>query len=92
MRGFKDAVLPLHYGRHIQRLLNASDTRELIGAGPAVVDFELLNPELNAAFFKNLDHLHTVMEHGAALLERGVHVLVYAVSYDWVAIWVGNEC
>lgn len=69
--------------RHIQQFLNASDARELIGADPAVANFELLNLELNAAFFKNLDHLPTVVGHVAALLERGVRVLIYAGSYDW---------
>ncbi|KAF9493049.1 serine carboxypeptidase [Pleurotus eryngii] len=39
----------------------------------------------------NLDHMHTSVEHVAALLERGIRVLVYAGSYDWIAHWVGNE-
>ncbi|KAF9493039.1 serine carboxypeptidase [Pleurotus eryngii] len=76
---------------HIQQFLNASTTRELLGADPAVARFALISPDVNAAFFNNLDHLHTSVAHVAALLERGVRVLIYSGSYDWVANWVGNE-
>lgn len=81
----------LNVPRHIQKFLNASDTRELIGADPAAGNFELINTELHDAFFNNLDHMHTSVEHVAALLERDIRVLIYVGSYDWIAHWVGNE-
>ncbi|KAF4563804.1 hypothetical protein EYR36_003046 [Pleurotus pulmonarius] len=79
------------FTRHIREFLNASDTRELIGADPAVANFELINTKLHDAFFNNLDHMHTSVEHVAALLERDIRVLIYVGSYDWIAHWVGNE-
>ncbi|KAG9218161.1 hypothetical protein CCMSSC00406_0008100 [Pleurotus cornucopiae] len=57
----------------------------LLGADPAVAHFALLSPGVNAAFFSSRDHLHP-----SALLERGVLVLVYAGTYDWVANWAGS--
>ncbi len=47
--------------------------------------------KLHDAFFNNLDHMHTSVEHVAALLERDIRVLIYVGSYDWIAHWVGNE-
>lgn len=35
--------------------------------------------------------LHPTAEYVAALLERGVRVLIYVGTYDWICNWVGNE-
>lgn len=38
-----------------------------------------------------MDPLHPTDIHIAALLERGVRVLIYVGTYDWICNWVGNE-
>ncbi|KAE9394303.1 serine carboxypeptidase [Gymnopus androsaceus JB14] len=37
------------------------------------------------------DTLHTSKYHVSALLDRGVRVLIYVGSYDWICNWVGND-
>ncbi|KZT24363.1 alpha/beta-hydrolase [Neolentinus lepideus HHB14362 ss-1] len=42
-------------------------------------------------FIASGDMLRTSYDHVAALLERGVQVLIYTGTYDWICNWVGNE-
>lgn len=46
---------------------------------------------MSAAFSANRDELQSSHLHVAALLERGVQVLIYIGTYDWICNWVGNE-
>ncbi|KAF8178575.1 Alpha/Beta hydrolase protein [Mycena galopus ATCC 62051] len=34
---------------------------------------------------------HSTQHYVAALLERGIRVLIYVGTYDWICNWVGNE-
>ncbi|KAK1222656.1 hypothetical protein PQX77_014494 [Marasmius sp. AFHP31] len=47
--------------------------------------------EVYNAFDAKLDQYKQTPLHVAALLERGIRVLVYVGNYDWVCNWVGNE-
>lgn len=38
-----------------------------------------------------MDLYHRTHFHIAALLERGVQVLIYVGTYDWICNWIGNE-
>ncbi len=46
--------------------------------------------DLHERFFTGADFIHGQTQHYVtALLERGVRVLAYAGSYDFVCNWVG---
>jgi carboxypeptidase C (cathepsin A) len=51
----------------------------------------MISERVNYEFIKNLDHLHPTQYNVAALLDRGVDVLIYVGNYDLVCDWVGNE-
>jgi carboxypeptidase C (cathepsin A) len=53
--------------------------------------FSSCNNPLNAAFHAADDSLRMATEHVAGLLERGVRVLIYVGTYDWICNWIGNE-
>jgi carboxypeptidase C (cathepsin A) len=38
-----------------------------------------------------MDSFHCSDDQVAALLERGVRVLIYVGTYDWICNWIGNE-
>ncbi len=46
---------------------------------------------MGSGFRAAQDSLHPTKDYVAALLERGVKVLIYVGSYDWICNWVGNE-
>lgn len=43
------------------------------------------------AFGKNLDEYRPTYHYVSALLERGIKVLVYVGTYDWICNHVGNQ-
>jgi carboxypeptidase C (cathepsin A) len=53
--------------------------------------FSSCNNVISAAFHAADDSLHSSTAHVAGLLERGVRVLIYVGTYDWICNWVGNE-
>ncbi|KAJ3850914.1 serine carboxypeptidase [Lentinula lateritia] len=55
------------------------------------VNFSSCDANVGAAFDGTQDILHSSQDYVAALLERGVRVLIYVGSYDWICNWVGNE-
>lgn len=61
-----------------------------IGVDPAVRgNFSITSWRVNLEFIAGLDLYSYRADHYlAALLERGVRVLVYVGSNDWVANWV----
>ncbi|KAF8880906.1 serine carboxypeptidase [Gymnopilus junonius] len=54
-------------------------------------NFTSCNLDVQSAFVSTQDILHPTKDYVAALLERGVRVLIYVGSYDWICNHVGNE-
>ena len=54
-------------------------------------NFTSCSNSVGIAFENSQDMLHPTAEYVAALLERGVRVLIYVGTYDWICNWVGNE-
>lgn len=54
-------------------------------------NFTSCDKNVGDLFEKSLDLAHRTDLHIAALLERGVPVLIYAGTYDWICNWVANE-
>ncbi|EKM54964.1 uncharacterized protein PHACADRAFT_255219, partial [Phanerochaete carnosa HHB-10118-sp] len=75
----------------IDTYLNQSSVREIIGADPAVKNFASYSGTVGQAFARTLDIEFPTQYYVAALLERGVRVLVYVGANDFVCNWRGNE-
>jgi hypothetical protein len=72
--------------------LSLNSTRELLGVDPAVpAGFAACNDTVGNAFAATLDEYHETYTQVSQLLERGVRVLVYAGTYDWICNWISNE-
>ncbi|KAF5376948.1 hypothetical protein D9615_007272 [Tricholomella constricta] len=78
---------------HITAYLNSTATRALLGVDPSVRSpYTLCSQPVALAFDATHDRERPGTPfHVAALLERGVRVLIYVGTYDWICNWVGNE-
>ena len=65
--------------------------RTEIGVDPIAGNFTAFSPSVQKRFFDTGDELHLTEFYVSELLERGVRVLIYAGTYDWVGNWVANE-
>ncbi|KAF9261716.1 serine carboxypeptidase [Marasmius fiardii PR-910] len=79
---------------HITAFLSNSTLRNELGVDkhPSIpANFSSTGWTVNHAFELSQDILHPATFHVAALLERGVRVLIYVGVYDWGCNWIGNE-
>ena len=76
--------------RNVSKYLNDPAIRSALGADDAAGEFIETSRDVNAAFWSTGDPLHPTQYYVAELLNRGVKVLIYAGSYDFIANWVGN--
>ena len=78
--------------RYIREFLDDPATRSIIGVDPSVpTNFSSCNHDVGSNFHAAQDTLHPTKDYVGALLERGVKILIYAGTYDWICNWVGNE-
>ncbi|KAJ8503551.1 hypothetical protein ONZ45_g10765 [Pleurotus djamor] len=79
--------------KYITQYLDKPEVRDLLGVDVNAVPskFSACNSDITTAFSRNLDDLHSSVDYVAALLERGVRVLIYVGTYDWSCNWIGNE-
>ncbi|KAF9060263.1 serine carboxypeptidase [Rhodocollybia butyracea] len=78
----------------ISNFLSRPDIRSQIGVDlhtSIPTNFSSCSNDVSKAFGRTQDIAHSSKEYVAALLERGVRVLIYVGSYDWICNWVGNE-
>ncbi|EPS98584.1 hypothetical protein FOMPIDRAFT_1024590 [Fomitopsis schrenkii] len=72
--------------------LDRPDVREQIGVDPSLsANFSSCSNEVGAAFTAANDDMFPTQFYIAALLERGVRVLIYVGANDWICNWVGND-
>ncbi|KZS95434.1 alpha/beta-hydrolase [Sistotremastrum niveocremeum HHB9708] len=80
--------------QRIRSYLDLPATKKLLGVSPVLdnIAFQSCNMDLNKAFIDNMDKLraHTAY-YLENLLDRGIRILIYVGTYDWIANWVGNE-
>ncbi|KAI0058953.1 serine carboxypeptidase [Artomyces pyxidatus] len=76
----------------IGEFLDRPDVRETLGVDAHVSKkFASCSDKVGQAFSLADDPLHDSIDYVAGLLERGVDVLIYVGTYDWICNWVGNE-
>jgi len=76
----------------IAKYLDQPSLRDQIGVDPSITsNFSSCDDNVGSLFVESLDLYHRTHLHIAALLERGIRVLIYVGTYDWICNWVGNE-
>ncbi|KAJ7689713.1 Alpha/Beta hydrolase protein, partial [Mycena rosella] len=65
------------------------DVQALLGVD--VSTYASCSDKVGFNFSVSLDMVKGATEYVGALFERGVRVLIYVGTYDWVGNWVGNE-
>ncbi|KAI0041504.1 serine carboxypeptidase [Auriscalpium vulgare] len=73
----------------IVEYLNRPDVLDALGVDPHVRGFASCSDSV--AFLQSADDLRPSVDYVEGLLERGVAVLIYVGTYDWICNWVGNE-
>ncbi|CEL55779.1 hypothetical protein RSOLAG1IB_01791 [Rhizoctonia solani AG-1 IB] len=76
---------------HINNFLDRPETRKALGVHPSIGNYTGCSSDVGMRFSASLDHFHSNQWYVAGLLERGVKVLVYVGTYDWICNWVGNQ-
>ncbi|KAF7340325.1 Carboxypeptidase [Mycena venus] len=77
---------------HIRAYLSRPDVREMLGVDePVPANFSSCAPVVGSAFRAQMDSYRLTQDYVGGLLERGVRVLIYVGTYDWICNWVGNE-
>ncbi|KAL5531735.1 hypothetical protein ACEPAG_4612 [Sanghuangporus baumii] len=75
----------------IEEYLNLPATRSLLGA-KAPQNFTSCSNEVGRGFRMHTDKFaHPTQQYIAELLTRGVRVLIYAGTYDWICNWISNK-
>ena len=75
--------------RNITAYLSQPHVQELIGVDPSLPsNFSSCSTSVASAFANSLDSSFPTQYYVAALLERGVQVLVYVGANDWICNWV----
>ncbi|KAI0807995.1 serine carboxypeptidase [Fomes fomentarius] len=78
--------------KDISAFLNRPDIQATLGVDPSRVNYSLSDDSLNERFARNSDFFNFRAEdYLAALLERGVRVLIYAGTNDFAGSWLANE-
>ncbi|KAF8599601.1 serine carboxypeptidase [Ceratobasidium sp. AG-I] len=77
--------------KHINEFLDLPKTRKALGVHPSVGNYTGCSEEVGQRFVNNLDLYHSNQYYIAGLLERGIKVLIYVGTYDFVCNWVGNQ-
>ncbi|KAF7302811.1 Carboxypeptidase [Mycena kentingensis (nom. inval.)] len=74
----------------VVKFLNRKDVQETLGVERT--NYTSCSPKVMADFgWLQHDLMHGSTEYVAGLLERGVRVLIYAGSYDFICNWLANE-
>ena len=75
----------------IENFLNTPAIRETLGV-TSPRNFSSVAWDVNAGFAAHMDSWRVpTQQYVAELLTRGVHILIYAGTYDWQCNWVANK-
>jgi len=71
--------------------LNRKDVRAIMGVESGFGKYNPMHQEIGLMFKSHLDEWHANQYYISSLLERGIDVLIYVGTYDWICNWVGNS-
>ncbi|KAG8733326.1 hypothetical protein FRC10_000296 [Ceratobasidium sp. 414] len=77
--------------KHINNFLDLPETRKALGVHPSIGNYTGCSRDVGIRFSQSLDHFHSNQYYVAGLLERGIKVLIYVGTYDYICNWVGNQ-
>ncbi|QRW13018.1 Serine carboxypeptidase [Ceratobasidium sp. AG-Ba] len=77
--------------KYINNFLDLPETRKALGVHPSVGNYTGCSRDVGIRFSHSLDHFHSNQHYIAGLLERGIKVLIYVGTYDYICNWVGNQ-
>ncbi|KAG9119287.1 hypothetical protein FRC07_005743 [Ceratobasidium sp. 392] len=77
--------------KHINSFLDLPETRKALGVHPSIGNYTGCSRDVGVRFSQTLDHFHSNQYYVAGLLERGIKVLIYVGTYDYICNWVGNQ-
>ena len=69
---------------HIANYLNRPETRKMLGVSKKVDSFRGCSDTVGIDFYEHVDRLRQTALYVEQLLERGIRVLVYVGTYDWI--------
>lgn len=76
--------------KHISTYLNDPQVQSRLGVAPQARNYTMVSLEINTAFTQTLDMYQQNSHYVAALLERGIRVLIYVGANDWICNWIGE--
>ncbi|KDQ13471.1 hypothetical protein BOTBODRAFT_146116 [Botryobasidium botryosum FD-172 SS1] len=76
--------------KRINNYLDQPSVRELLGVDASLGPFQSCSGEVGQAFSQHMDMPRQTTYYVAELLERGIKVLIYVGTYDWICNHVGN--
>ncbi|KZO96589.1 serine carboxypeptidase [Calocera viscosa TUFC12733] len=76
--------------KKIGSYLNMNSTRKLLGVDDKVKTFSSCSTEVGMGFNRRSDMYAPGPYYISGLLERGISILIYVGTYDWICNWVGN--
>ena len=77
--------------RYIEEYLDQPWVRKELGIDPLFGNFSAVSMDVLQSLWRNGDNLHQTELYVAQLLERGIRVLIYAGTLDWISNWVSCE-
>ncbi|KAF5347055.1 hypothetical protein D9758_011617 [Tetrapyrgos nigripes] len=79
--------------KNITNYLNIPSVQTSLGidpSSPAYGNYTVVSMEVGMAFDRALDHAHPTQHYVEQLLHRGIKVLIYVGTNDFVCNWIGN--
>lgn len=76
------ADIPAH--RYIKEYLDLPKIREVLGVSPKVGNYSGCSNDVGIDFNEHLDSARMTKWYVEGLLERGIKILVYVGTYDWI--------
>ena len=70
--------------------MNNATTQKALGVDKAR-NFSTISRAVNSAFLAAGDKTHDSKQYVVELLARGVKILIYAGTHDFICNWLGNE-
>ncbi|KAG8786042.1 hypothetical protein FRC12_016980 [Ceratobasidium sp. 428] len=79
------------FTKHINNFLDRPETRKALGVHPSIGNYTGCSTDVGIRFSESMDQFHSNQHYVAGLLERGIRVLIYAGTYDYICNWASHS-